>query len=311
VLRLAEAGIDAEGLEFFHQPNKDEIREAKRALRALGCIDQNGGVTRIGQRVAKLPVSVKFARMIIEAENRGVVDDLITIAALLEQGDITIRKTKLGMLGKFLWHHLCPKENESDVMAQLAVYKAAENMTKDDMVKNGIFIKAYYQAKEKRQHLARSLEGKIKEFGSSGDRVDIMKCICAGMVDHLFRYHYGNFINGDDRPRQLNEGSIVSSAEWLVGLPFDLEIKLRYGTTTLNLVTQATKVDPAWLVEVAPQLTRIEEGLEPIFDPWQDACYSITRTHFNGQLVSEERQATPEHENAGEVFAGWLAERMI
>jgi hypothetical protein len=36
VLRLAEAGFDMEKLDFFHQPKKSEIHEAKRALKALG-----------------------------------------------------------------------------------------------------------------------------------------------------------------------------------------------------------------------------------------------------------------------------------
>lgn len=311
VLRLAEAGIDAQELEFFHQPDKAEIHEAKRALKALGCMDDKGLVTKIGHRVAKLPISVKFGRMVIEAENLGVVDDVIDIAALLEQGEITIRKTKDGRLGKYLWGNLCPNERESDVMAQLAIFRAAENMSKADMVENGVFVKAFYQAKEKRKRLASSLRGKIRNFDSTGKREDIIRSICAGMVDHLFRYNYGNYVNGDNQSRQLSEGSVVSSADWLVGLPFDLEIKTRRGRMTLRLVTMATKVDPKWLVEVAPQLVQIEEGLFPCYDAERDSCFSTTRTHFNGQMVREEKVGTPEHDDASEVFASWLAGQMV
>lgn len=273
-------------------------------------MDDKGLVTKIGHRVAKLPISVKFGRMVIEAENLGVVDDVIDIAALLEQGEITIRKTKDGRLGKYLWGNLCPNERESDVMAQLAIFRAAENMSKTDMVENGVFVKAFYQAKEKRKHLANSLRGKIRNFDSTGKREDIIRSICAGMVDHLFRYNYGDYINGDNQNRQLSEGSVVNSADWLVGLPFDLEITTRRGRMTLHLVTMATKVDPKWLVEVAPQLVQAEEGLSPYFDGEQDACFSTTKTHFNGQVVKEEKVATPEHDQAADVFTNWLAQKM-
>ncbi|MDD3006783.1 MAG: helicase-related protein [Candidatus Pacebacteria bacterium] len=309
VLRLAEVGIDVEELEFFHQPDKKEIHEAKRALKALGCMDNDGGVTEIGHKVAKLPISVKYGRMVVEAEKRGAVNDVITIAALLEQGEITARKIE-GVLGKHTWSRLCPGENESDIMAQLAVYQAAENMTKEEMTKNGVFVKAYYQAKEKRRHLADSLRRKI-HFGSSGDRKQILMSICAGMVDHLYHYDCGDYRNGDGQDRQLSENSLVEDAEWLVGLPFDLEIKTRRGEVTLNLVTMATKVEPKWLAEVAPQLVRTEEGIDPVYIPDHDSCFSTEKTFFQDQKIGEERIATPEHLKASEVFIDWLAGRMI
>lgn len=310
VLRLAEAGINAEELAFFHQPDKAEIHEAKRALKALGCMNDQGAVTSIGHRVAKLPISVKFGRMVIEAENLGVVDDVIDVAALLEQGEITIRKSKEGVLGKYVWgRKICPNEGESDIMAQLAVFRAAENMTKEAMIENGIFIKAFFEAKEKRKHLADALRGKVKTFHSTGKREDILRAICAGMVDHLYQSRYGSCINGDGQYRRLSEGSVVNgySTEWLVGIPFDLEIKTKYGNKTLNLVTMATKVEPAWLMEVAPQLVQIKEDADSYFDPVADSYISINRNYFNGHVIEEKKVVAPEHKKAAEVFADWLA----
>jgi len=79
---------------------------------------------------------------------------------------------------------------------------------------------------------------------------------------------------------------------------------------TLKLVELASKVNPMWLAEVAPQLVKFEEGLNPGFDSEKDSCVSTTKTHFNGQQVKEERVATPEHEKAAEVFVDWLASQM-
>lgn len=310
VLRLAEVGIDVEYLEFFHQPDKNEIHEAKRALRALGCMDETGRVTDVGCKVARLPISVKYGRMVVEAEARGVVDDMITIAALLEQGEITIRKTKDGYLGKTLWGKLCPGETESDIMAQLAVFEAAREMSKEGMVENGVFVKAFFQAKEKRRHLADSLRGRVR-FGSSGDREQILKSICCGMVDHLYKNQYGEYRNGDGQTRRLSEGSVVETSDWLVGIPFDLEVKTRRGGFfTLNLVTMATKVEPDWLGEVAPQLVRVEEGISPAYDSEKDSCISTERIFFQDQMIREGRKETPSHPDASKVFISWLASKM-
>jgi len=306
VLRLAEAGIDVEELDFFHQPDRREIHEAKRALKALGCMSANGEVTRIGRQVARMPVSVQYGRMVVEAERLGVVDDILTVAAILEVGEITARKDSA-------WHKLCTGEEGSDVMAQLAVFKAACNMTKEQMMACAVHTKSFFQAKDARRHLADALRGKVREYRSTGKREDIIRAVCAGMVDHLYHYNYGSYKNGDDQSRELAKESVVrSGGEWLVGLPFDLQIPTRRGgTAVLNLVRMATKVDPAMLAEVAPQLVEQKTGLSPSYDAQKDLCVSTTQVFFNGQMVREERIADPEHDQAADIFCQWLAYQMV
>jgi HrpA-like RNA helicase len=318
VLRLAEAGIDAEELEFFHQPEREEIHEARRALKSLGCLNADGNVTRIGRLVAKLPVSVQYARMIVEAEHLGVVDDVIDVAAILEQGEVTARRIKRPdgreVDAATIWRSkFCPDEKTSDVMAQLVVFQGARGMNNDELRESGIFVKAYRQAQQKRKHLGESLRNKVR-FGSTGNREDILRAICAGMVDHLFQSKgYGEYQNGGKGLRKLNRETVIySRPDWLVGLPWDLEIKTRYGgKMTLNLIRMATKVDPIWLVEVAPQLSRIERGFAPQYNPEKDCCTSITRVFFNDQLVKEEREDDPRHPDSARIFREWLAGQML
>lgn len=305
VLRLAEAGFDMESLEFFHQPAKEEIHEAKRSLRALGCLDASGQVTHIGHRVAKLPVSVQFGRMIVEAERLGVVDDVITIAAILEQGEITARPRE--KYEEPAWKALIRDERMSDILAQLSVWKQAERMRPNEMLEKGVFPKAFYMAKEKRRHLADGLRGKVREFRSTGKRDDILRAVCAGMVDHLYQNTYGGWKNGDDQVRTLARESVVTEpGKWLVGLPFDIQIKTKRGSSVLRLVRMVTAVDPAWLIEIAPHLVRIEKGLYPKYDPQQKVCVSTSHIFFNDQLVREETVADPQHLEATQVYVEFL-----
>jgi len=102
----------------------------------------------------------------------------------------------------------------------------------------------------------------------------------------------------------------VRSGDWIVGLPFDLEIKTRRGTMMLRLVRMATKVDPMWLAEIAPQLAKVEGGLNPTFDLKQDAVVSTQQTFFNGSKIREEVVPTSDHPEAANVFCLWLANQM-
>lgn len=306
VLRLASAGFDMEELEFFHQPDKADIHEARQSLVALGCMTAAGEVTSMGRRVNKLPVSVQYARMLVEAERLGVVDDLLTVAAILEQGGITVAPPSRSNLTRPDWRRMVPQEQESDILGQLVVYKMAAEMTNDQLYQSGVALKAYYRAKEIRSHLARALGARFHS-GSTGRREDILKAVCAGMVDHLYHGTGGGWKNGDDTVRELGSSSLVQNASWLVGRPFDLQIKARYGHTTLRLIELASKVEPNWLVEVAPHLVEQQTGLQPRFDDRKGVVVSTTKTLFNGQEVGEEEVVDREHPEAADLFAGWLA----
>ncbi len=306
VLRLAIAGFDMEKLEFFHQPNVLDIQDARLTLVGLGCMSADGSVTKIGKLVNRLPVSVQYGRMLVEADRLGVVDDVLTVAAIMEQGGITVPPPSRNQPDRPDWRRMVPTESESDVMGQLAVWQLADNMTKDEMREQGISLRTYFRAKEIRQHLAKAVK-EFFRFGSTGRREDILKAVCAGMVDHLYKGSYGSYRNGDDTERQLGSSSLVRGADWLVGKPFDLQIKTRRGEMTLKLIELGSKVNPDWLAEVAPQLVDRKAGLNPSYSAEKDIVVSTTQVFFNGQMVKEEVVADGEHPEAATVFAGWVA----
>lgn len=305
VLRLAIAGFNMAELEFFHQPAKKEIEDAKTALVSLGCMSRDGQVTPMGRLVNRLPVSVQFGRMLVEADRLKVVDDVLTVAAILEQGGITVPTPSRNQPDRPDWRRMVPGETESDVMGQLAVWQLAEGMTKDQMRERGVSLRNYFRAKEIRQHLTQAVKS-FFALGTTGRREDILKAVCAGMVDHLFKGEYGTYRNGDGVSRELGSSSLVRGADWLIGQPFDLQIKTRRGDMTLKMVEMASKVQPMWLAEVAPQLVEKRTGLSPYYDAQKDIVVSTTQVFFNGQMVEEVVVADGQHPEAAKVFARWL-----
>lgn len=316
VLRLAAQGFDAEDLDFFHQPSKQTIAEAKRALKILGAMDKHGNVTKVGRDISRLPLSVQYGRMLIEAQKNHVVDEVATIVACMEAGDIRARGNRDNPRP---WQALT-SEKESDLLVLLDLYNAARNikggkgLSKSKALREaGIFAKDYFRADEIRRKVIQSTRGKLasskkrKRFSNEDIRKRVLKSCAAGMVDHLYRKGYSGYRNGDDVERALGFESVVQQPEWIVGLPKDIEIRTRYGLRTLNLIHMATKVDPQLLEEVAPQLVETKNGLSPRFDRALDSVVVTNEIYFNGQKVRSEVVPTPEHENAAEIFASFIA----
>jgi len=307
ILRLAEYGFDLDDLPFFHKPKSEQIKQSKNSLRALGCLE-DGEVTDLGRAVAKMPVSPQNGRMVIEAEKLGVLDDVLSIAAILELGEVTAR-TK----GFPRWRKLCGDENESDVMAQLAVFKAARDMNPDEMREHDIHVSNYFKILETRKLISESLRnqrraGRVK-FGSTGEREDIVKAVCAGMVDHLYERKPDSDVlsNGFSVDRQIVFDSLVKSGNWFVGIPHDQVQKSTFGKPKVrHQLRMATRVNPVILAEVAPKLAKSENLTEPLFDEVRGNTYVVSRVFFRGRQVFEGEVVvtTPD---ARKKRADWLA----
>ncbi|PSO44750.1 MAG: hypothetical protein BRC23_00350, partial [Parcubacteria group bacterium SW_4_49_11] len=286
----------------------EDIRRAKSALRSLGCLTDAGEVTEIGRQVNRLPVSVHYARMIVEAAYRGVLDDMLSIAAVLEVDGITVPTPSKNKPDRPDWRKLVD-ESESDLLAQLQVWKQAEQMSKEEAKDSGISLKDLGRARQVRKNLAKSVRREFS-LSSSGDREAIRKAICAGMVDHVYQYRYVGYQNSESTTREIGSSSVVTGApQWVVGQPFDLQIKTKRGQSTLHLIEMVTQVTPDLLMEIAPQFAGEEGGLNPRYFPREDAVYAQTRRFFNGQMVEERWDVCSQREEATQAFARWLAER--
>lgn len=293
VLRLAAVGLDAGDLTFFHQPNPKAITDAKKSLKLIGCLDQNDRITEIGKAVNALHVSAKYGRMVVEAEKLGVLDDVITIAAILETQGITERKGP--------WRRkLCAGENESDLLAQLAAFKLCEGKDREWMKENGVFIKSYFKVKETRRHLAKQFdESKLK---SSGDRESIIRAICVGLVEHIFLNFEGRYVGATGRTRKLTNFSVVSGVEsWIVGLPFDIDME--GDGNVFAIVSMATAVDLAFLEETVPQAFRYVKGQRAHYNYKSGKVVSTTTLFFGNYQIGSKVVEDPNHPKAAEIIA--------
>jgi ATP-dependent helicase HrpA len=87
ILRMASLGLgEIERFPFVEPPDRRNITAGVQLLEELQALS-GGHLTKLGRRLARLPVDPRLARMVLEAERLGVVREVIVIAAALSLQD--------------------------------------------------------------------------------------------------------------------------------------------------------------------------------------------------------------------------------
>jgi len=76
-----------EDFPFLDRPRRDAVREGYRTLFELGAVDERHRLTDIGRSLSRLPVDPRIGRMILAADQKGCLSDVLIIAAALEVQD--------------------------------------------------------------------------------------------------------------------------------------------------------------------------------------------------------------------------------
>lgn len=87
ILQMTSLGLgDMNDFPFVEPPDRRNVTAGVQLLEELNAIDRRG-LTKIGRRLARLPIDPRLARMILEAERLGCVREVVVIAAALSLQD--------------------------------------------------------------------------------------------------------------------------------------------------------------------------------------------------------------------------------
>ena len=92
ILRMKSLHLGiVEDFPFLERPSSRAIADGYQLLNELGAVDDANELTRMGQELAKLPLDPRVGRMIIEARDRGALDEVLVIASALSVQDVRDR----------------------------------------------------------------------------------------------------------------------------------------------------------------------------------------------------------------------------
>jgi len=84
ILRMLSQGLgDIEQFPFLEPPDSRAVADGWQQLGELGAVDAQRKLTATGRAMAKLPVDVKLARMLVAATTHGVLREMLVIASFL------------------------------------------------------------------------------------------------------------------------------------------------------------------------------------------------------------------------------------
>jgi HrpA-like RNA helicase len=255
VLQLAYVGLDPEDVRFFHKPPQRHIDDARQVLKKLRCLDDGHTITKIGKLVASFPIGVRYARMVIESYHQGphsgyIDGKALTLAIILEEGGVRNRKSDA-------WKQYAPPlplGGLSDAYVELVAFEAAESIPMERLEEVGIDDVAFYRIKETRQRVL----GSIRSRGLRVGRVfntSLQRVIAAGLADQLYKQSLGGKdyarVGSRSMLRHLPPDSCVQEAEYVVGIPWNFQVKTEFGPQTKRWLQGATEVSPKLIERVS------------------------------------------------------------
>jgi ATP-dependent helicase HrpA len=92
LLQMASLELgDVADFPFIDPPDRRAVADGLALLDELGALDGDGRLTGTGRSLAALPLDPRIARMVVEADRRGVLEEVLVIAAGLTVQDVRER----------------------------------------------------------------------------------------------------------------------------------------------------------------------------------------------------------------------------
>ena len=88
ILRMASLKLgDVAAFPFLEAPDQRYINDGFQVLLELGAVDEQNGLTKLGEQMARLPIDPKISRMLLAAKKHDCVQEMLVIVAALSVQD--------------------------------------------------------------------------------------------------------------------------------------------------------------------------------------------------------------------------------
>jgi len=92
ILRMKSLGLgNVEDFPFLEAPQRRAITDGYQLLDELGAVNDVNELTPMGKEMARLPLDPRVGRMILEARERGALDEVLVVASALSVQDVRDR----------------------------------------------------------------------------------------------------------------------------------------------------------------------------------------------------------------------------
>ncbi|KAJ1609510.1 putative pre-mRNA splicing factor ATP-dependent RNA helicase [Cryptosporidium canis] len=279
VLLLKALGVnDLLNFDFMDPPPTTTLFIALETLFELGALDEEGLLTRLGRKMAELPMEPKLSKMVLSSVDLGCSDEIITITAMLSVQNVFYRpkdKQSQADRKKSKFYH-----PQGDHLTYLNVYNSwrKQRYSVPWCYENFLQSRALKGAQDVRKQLINIFDKyKLDIIPADNDHDKIRKAICAGFFSNSCKKDsqegYRNLV--DNQQVYLHPSSTLfnKSPEWI------LYHELVF--TTKEYIRDCCTIKPNWLVDFAPNLFQYadqdqlskrkrKEKIQPLYNKYED-----------------------------------------
>jgi ATP-dependent RNA helicase HrpB len=323
-LELHGAGLAGLGaLRWFEPPPAAAATAAEELLVRLGAVERGpiseaeargvgaspvGSITALGRRMLRFPVHPRLARIICEAERRGVAEPACMIAAL-----VGARELRLERRGPRAEARIASPSDLIDDMD--ALYDARQHgMRADRLRRDGLDATAANAADRIARQLARAARDERAPPGDH-DAVDgeLRIAILTGFPDRVGKRRAPRspeivFAGGGSGV--LAPSSAVIDAELVVAVDVaDLGTRgSARGQASKVQIRRASAIEASWLLDL--YLDRIAERDELVWNAAKQRVERVTQMTYDGLPIDEQRDVEGAR-RAGAAAAAVLAREAL
>ena len=284
ILRSSLAGVilrmlalklgDVAEFPFVEAPSERAIGDGYRRLAEIGAIDAERRLTPVGRTIARLPIDVALGRMLVEAEQRGALRELLVLASFLSIQDPRERPADARQAADQAHAAFAdPKSDFASVLKLWTAYTAAhEDMTqsklRDWCLAHFLSFLRMREWRELHRQLlllaTDELKWKLAEPKADDDRYEpVHRCLLSGWPTQVgLKTERGTYRSTRERSFSIFPGSALSKAQppWVLAGQI-LDLQKVYGML-------CARVEPAWIEQQAAHLVR---------KSWRDVHWSRKR----------------------------------
>ncbi|KAK5165167.1 DEAH-box ATP-dependent RNA helicase prp22 [Saxophila tyrrhenica] len=256
ILMLKAMGInDLLGFDFMDPPPTNTMLTALEELYALSALDDEGLLTRLGRRMADMPMDPGLAKSLIASVDLGCADEMLSIVAMISAVQTVFHRPK-DKQQQADQKRARFNDPAGDHLTLLNVYNGWRGAGKADpwCFENFIQPRNMRRAEDVRKQLVQILERhKLRILSCGRDTLRVRQALCAGFFRNSARK------DPQEGYKTLVEGTPVymHPASALFGKAAEHVIYHSLVETTREYMHNVTAIEPKWLVEAAPTFFRV------------------------------------------------------
>jgi ATP-dependent helicase HrpA len=285
ILQMAAIGLGrVEDFPFLDPPDRRQVRDGIRLLEELGALDPTGRLTKLGRRLADLPVDPRMARMVLEADRLACAEEVIVIAAALSIQDVRERPADQQAQADQL--HARFTDPDSDFISSLNLWRylreLQRSLSSNQFRKRCLAEHLHHLRVREWQDLVAQLREAAKGVGVRFNRTpasapEIHRALLSGLLSHVGMKDPASREYTGARGARFaifpGSGLFKSTPTWVIVAEL-VETTRLWGRV-------AARIDPAELEPLAAHLVKRTYS-EPRWDPRRGSVVATERVTLYG-----------------------------